>query len=199
MPISKEHSANTLKLQTEGSLDDSDKDGVINMRDNCAMSDDGVEVDNDGCEMSYDKIKTVDIGIQFDTNSTVVKSKYNEKIAKIAALHKTFSDHVLLIEGHTDSTGTDKINIELSKNRATAVAKILINKFGVKKDDLLVVGFSSEKPISSNSTVSGRAKNRRMMAHFASKKRILKKSWNVWSMELGDKKSEVREYYRLLD
>lgn len=198
-PISKEYPANTLKLETTGSLDDSDHDGVIDMRDNCKMSSDGVEVDNNGCEMSYDKITSINIGIQFDTSSSVVKKEYYKKIEDIAEIHKTFDNNIILIEGHTDSTGTDKINIALSKERAEVVALILVNKFGVKKNELLITGFSGDMPVASNKTAEGRAQNRRMIARFASKKRIMKKTWNIWTMELGSKKSEVREYYKLLE
>lgn len=197
-PITEEQPTNTLKLQA-ASLNDSDYDGVIDMRDNCRLSSNENAVDNEGCAKSYGEVKTIDIVIQFDVNSAMVKEEYNEQLEHIASLYDAFHEHVLLIEGYSDNTGSNKMNMSLSKERAESVAKILIKKFGMNKNNILVVGFGSKNAIADNSTADGRKKNRRMVVHLASKKRIMEKKWDVWSMELGDKKSEVKEYYRLLD
>lgn len=67
----------------------------------------------------------------------------------------------MVIEGHTDSSGRRNINMSLSKKRAEAVKKFL-EKQGVDSSKLEAVGYGPDKPISSNRTRRGRAKNRRV-------------------------------------
>ena len=69
------------------------------------------------------------------------------------------------INGHTDNIGNDKFNMELSINRANAVKNFLI-KQGVDPTLLKVVGHGETKPIKSNDTEKGRAKNRRVEINF---------------------------------
>lgn len=67
----------------------------------------------------------------------------------------------LRIEGHTDQTGTAEYNDELSGNRAGAVKAYLVEK-GVAPERLVAVGFGFQRPVASNATEAGRAKNRRV-------------------------------------
>jgi outer membrane protein OmpA-like peptidoglycan-associated protein len=67
----------------------------------------------------------------------------------------------LVIEGHTDSTGTPEVNLYVSQQRADAVRKYLMDS-GIEGDRLVAVGFGDTRPISSNSTRVGRSKNRRI-------------------------------------
>ena len=66
----------------------------------------------------------------------------------------------ILIEGHTDNTGTDIANMNLSEKRANAIAQYLISK-GIVKERIATKGFGASKPIADNNTQAGRAKNRR--------------------------------------
>ena len=66
----------------------------------------------------------------------------------------------LQINGHTDNTGTRKINDKLSLKRATVIQKYLVKK-GVVATRLSSVGFADTKPIADNKTSKGRAANRR--------------------------------------
>ena len=68
---------------------------------------------------------------------------------------------VFVIEGHTDSIGTDSYNEQLSQKRAKAVADYLSSR-GVERDQIKTVGKGKENPIASNSTPEGRANNRRV-------------------------------------
>lgn len=71
--------------------------------------------------------------------------------------------HILKIEvqGHTDSKGSDVYNQDLSQRRVNSVMRYLVEK-GVAADRLVAVGYGEAKPIASNSTSAGRAKNRRV-------------------------------------
>lgn len=168
-------------------LKDRDEDGVINHRDECEQTKDGAALTNEGCEETFSKIDTIDLGINFASGSAVIEQKYEDNIKKVAQLHQQNKDFVILIEGHTDSTGSASKNKSLSKERADAVAKILIEKFETPADDVLTAGFGADRPIASNDTAEGRKKNRRMVAHLVTRERLVKKRYNIWAVDLGDK------------
>jgi NitT/TauT family transport system substrate-binding protein len=65
------------------------------------------------------------------------------------------------IEGNTDITGSRELNIKLSKERAQAVADYLISEYRFDPNRFIIVGNGPDKPIASNDTEAGRAKNRR--------------------------------------
>jgi outer membrane protein OmpA-like peptidoglycan-associated protein len=65
------------------------------------------------------------------------------------------------LEGHTDNSGTDKANDELSQKRADAAKAYLVSK-GIDTDRLSTAGFGSQQPIADNKTAAGKAKNRRV-------------------------------------
>ena len=66
------------------------------------------------------------------------------------------------VDGYTDNTGNDAINIPLSGNRAKSVADYLISQ-GVAGDHVTSKGFGSADPVATNDTVAGRAQNRRVV------------------------------------
>ena len=97
----------------------------------------------------------------FDTDKYEIKP---ESEIELAAVHKLLTDNPTIkleISGHTDNTGSKEHNITLSKNRAEAVKKYLINK-GINENRLSFVGFGDSQPTDTNETVEGRAKNRRV-------------------------------------
>ena len=67
-----------------------------------------------------------------------------------------------MVQGYTDSTGTDAINNRLSKERAKAVYDFLLGS-GLKTKSITYIGYGSANPIASNSTAAGRAQNRRVV------------------------------------
>ena len=67
----------------------------------------------------------------------------------------------MTIEGHTDNTGTDKINKPLSQKRAETILNALVAK-GISKDRLTAIGYGSAKPVADNKTKEGKANNRRV-------------------------------------
>ena len=79
-------------------------------------------------------------------------------MSKILAEYK---DVKFVVEGHTDNTGSDKINNELSQKRADAVRNYLIEN-GFPAENIRAVGFGSANPIGDNSTSKGRQQNRRV-------------------------------------
>ena len=68
-----------------------------------------------------------------------------------------------IIEGHTDSNGSDDYNQGLSKRRAETVKMALISKYGINPNRLTAVGYGESRPIATNETSDGRYTNRRVM------------------------------------
>ncbi len=107
--------------------------------------------------------------IHFDTGKAVVKPEYCDEIKRAAEFLKKNPDATALIEGHTDSVGTEAFNMKLSQRRAEAVANILVQKYGVGKSQIKTAWYGFKKPVADNKTADGRQKNRRVEAVFETK------------------------------
>jgi len=68
----------------------------------------------------------------------------------------------ILIEGHTDSSGNNKYNVDLSYRRALQVKRILVEQYDIDRDQLRIQGFGESAPVASNETKLGRMENRRV-------------------------------------
>jgi outer membrane protein OmpA-like peptidoglycan-associated protein len=97
----------------------------------------------------------------FASNKASVRQGADAALDKIAFVLKQQPAKPILIEGHTDSTGTAERNLELSHERAETVASYLASR-GVSRDMMMIEGAGSERPIASNDTAEGRAANRRV-------------------------------------
>jgi outer membrane protein OmpA-like peptidoglycan-associated protein len=113
---------------------------------------------------------TFDSGILFDTNSATLRPASESDITKMAAILQKYPDTNVLIEGHTDNTGSDAINQPLSERRAQAVANSTISK-GVASSRITTQGYGSTQPVGDNSTPEGKQANRRVeIAIYANEK-----------------------------
>jgi len=135
---------------------DSDGDGVFNYRDQCPGTPAGVSVDVYGCPTKL----TLDIN--FATDSSKVGPEFDSEIAKAAQCIKDYPGNVVVIEGHTDSTGSAAYNQKLSQRRADAVKRQLMGKYDVEESRIIAKGFGESKPISDNKSAGGRELNRRV-------------------------------------
>jgi outer membrane protein OmpA-like peptidoglycan-associated protein len=84
-----------------------------------------------------------------------------EKLDHVAEALKNQADHRMVVEGHTDSQGTESSNIELSQKRAQAVRDFLVSR-GVPSDIISATGLGQSRPVADNRTAEGRANNRRV-------------------------------------
>jgi outer membrane protein OmpA-like peptidoglycan-associated protein len=98
--------------------------------------------------------------IHFATNSTSVSEQDKLFLNKVADFLIQHPEVKIEVQGHTDNTGSSKINETISYNRAKSVANYLIAK-GVPESQLFIKGYGPSKPIASNKTAQGRATNRR--------------------------------------
>jgi outer membrane protein OmpA-like peptidoglycan-associated protein len=99
--------------------------------------------------------------ILFDTNKATLKQNAQVALGKLAGIVSLFPNINLRIEGHTDSTGGDAINIPLSRGRADAVMAFLRGQ-GVAASRMTAEGYASRIPVADNATPEGRSKNRRV-------------------------------------
>jgi outer membrane protein OmpA-like peptidoglycan-associated protein len=100
-------------------------------------------------------------GITFATNSYSIAPQFQTTLNDVASTLATYNQTYIDVYGHTDSTGSDAINLPLSRNRAEAVANYLAGR-GVTRARIGTQGFGSSQPIASNDTVEGRQQNRRV-------------------------------------
>ena len=113
---------------------------------------------------------TFDSGILFDTNSATLRAASETDIAKMATILQKYADTNVLIEGHTDNSGSDAINQPLSERRAQSVASSTIAK-GVAANRVSTQGYGSTQPVADNTTVEGKQANRRVeVAIYANEK-----------------------------
>ncbi len=98
--------------------------------------------------------------IFFDTNSSNLKNESDAELQKLISFLTSNPKLKIEVSGHTDNTGNDASNKTLSENRAKAVCDYLI-KNGIEPTRVAYKGYGSSKPILSNDTEEGRAKNRR--------------------------------------
>jgi OOP family OmpA-OmpF porin len=101
--------------------------------------------------------------IMFAFDSDQLRPNASNILAECAELIKReHAKHVRVI-GHSDSVGRVDYNLELSKRRALTVKSRLVKKGGIANNkDLLAIGLGPKKPVASNDTAEGRAKNRRV-------------------------------------
>ena len=113
---------------------------------------------------------TFDSGILFDVNKADLRPASVSEIDKMAAVLQKYPDTNVLIEGHTDASGSDAINQPLSVRRAQAVANETIAK-GVSASRITTQGYGSSQPVADNSTEAGKQANRRVeVAIYANEK-----------------------------
>ncbi|MET4106661.1 OmpA family protein [Hymenobacter sp. UYP22] len=113
---------------------------------------------------------TFDSGLLFAKNSSALTSAAQDNIQELAKTLIKYGDTNVIVEGHTDISGTDAINNPLSQRRAQAVANYAQQQ-GVDASRFTVTGYGSTQPIADNSTEAGRVANRRVeVAIFANEK-----------------------------
>ena len=158
---------------------DSDGDGVPDYLDKCPGTPAGVKVDSNGCPPvvivpAHVKAaaakrfcsKPAVLAINFDTNKSDIKPEYHDELKTVGDFLIYFPKAKGEISGHTDSTASNEYNQKLSERRAESVEKYIRTTFGVDPGRIATKGYGETKPVASNKTKAGRAKNRRIEANF---------------------------------
>lgn len=142
---------------------DTDGDGVLDKDDQCP-SVKGTSA-NKGCpEITEEQIKKLNEyakTILFNSGKSTFKEQTYPVLQNIASILKEYPTARFMVEGHTDSDGSNALNQTLSENRAAAVVNYLVEN-GIDRSRLNSSGFGETKPIASNKTAKGKAQNRRV-------------------------------------
>ncbi len=120
-----------------------------------AVPDAHVERVGEGINMTFNS------GLLFKINSSVLSDSAKYTLDRIATVFNDYPETIILVEGHTDNTGTVEYNIGLSKLRATTVSDYLISK-GVAKDRFDIKWYGQDQPKYPNDTDANRKLNRRV-------------------------------------
>jgi outer membrane protein OmpA-like peptidoglycan-associated protein len=101
-------------------------------------------------------------GIYFDFNSANIKPESEAVLKQISDILHNNPDWKLSVAGHTDNIGDAPFNQDLSNRRAAAVKDALVTRYGIVPNRLTTSGYGASRPIESNATMEGRARNRRV-------------------------------------
>jgi outer membrane protein OmpA-like peptidoglycan-associated protein len=120
---------------------------------------------------------TFDSGILFDIASASLKPETRNNLDKLSETMIKYDDTEIRVLGHTDNTGTEKYNEELSKKRASSVNSYLVTK-GVASSRLTNIGYGELDPIATNETAEGRELNRRVEIVIVADKKLQRAAKN---------------------
>jgi len=99
--------------------------------------------------------------VLFATGKANLSPDANKSVAKLVEFLKKYQKRNVLIEGHTDSVGSDDYNLTLSRGRADSVKYKLVGD-GIEAGRITTVGYGEQFPLASNDTMAGKAQNRRV-------------------------------------
>lgn len=148
---------------------DSDGDGVPDDRDQCPNTPRRAKVDARGCTLQLEETVTFQLNVQFELESARIQKQYLPEVEKLGRFLQEYPDTDVVLEGHTDSTGSERFNQELSEVRANTVRNHLIEYFEIDPERIRAVGYGESRPIADNSTPEGRYQNRRVVAVVSAK------------------------------
>lgn len=111
----------------------------------------------EGINVTFDE----NSGVYFETNKSDVKGESEISLLKLISIFQKYPKTNIIVEGHTDSSGSETYNMELSKKRAQSVTDYL-TKNGIGNSRIETNWFGEEQPKFDNSTPEGRSKNRRV-------------------------------------
>jgi len=157
------------KVDSFGCPVDSDHDGIFDGLDKCPETRRGAKVDAAGCEIiekapplfEMERKTLILEGVNFEVDKAEILPESAAILDKVTASLRDWPEVRVEIGGHTDSSGSDAHNMDLSQRRADSVKAYLVAK-GIDPSRLETKGYGERKPIADNKTVEGKAKNRRV-------------------------------------
>ncbi len=177
------------KMEPEPCVD-ADNDGVCDDVDQCPGTPAGARVDSVGCEIvsepyavmekeeetgeimeesdeevivvvEEEEPEMMEVIVYFDFDKAEIKPIYFDRLADLAAFMQEYPEIDAVIEGHTDSIGTDSYNVDLSRRRSSAVKNFLIDRHGVDPNRFVIKYYGEERPVAPNTNPENRQLNRR--------------------------------------
>lgn len=101
-------------------------------------------------------------GLNFPSGKAVIESRYFTLLSKVKKSFAEFPGCNIIIEGHTDSQGSDDLNQTLSEKRAEAVKEYIIANSTIPPSRIQAIGYGETRPVANNETAAGQEKNRRI-------------------------------------
>ncbi len=152
-----------VKVDQDGCPFDTDGDGIPDYLDKCPTIP-GVEA-NQGCpevsERARKAFKNAEHGIEFEPGTAVLVRSTCHYIDKIISIMREYPNYRLVVNGHTDSSGSMAVNLKISKRRAMAIVDYMVER-GIYPSRLKSFGHGGTQPIGDNKTLSGRKLNNRI-------------------------------------
>lgn len=108
----------------------------------------------------------IELTVMFDSGKALIKPQYYSNIQQVADYLVGHPTMRVRLEGHTDNTASQSYNLALSQRRVDAVKNVLVNQFNIDATRIQTIGYGASKPIDTNTTETGRQKNRRVVAVF---------------------------------
>ena len=102
------------------------------------------------------------LGVRFASGHSTIDASNAAIMGKLRQALGPFSGASISIEGHTDSNGGDSANLILSQDRADAVKQYLVTTFALNPEKISSIGYGEARPVGTNETTAGRARNRRI-------------------------------------
>ena len=155
-------------VDSRGCEKDGDHDGVCDGMDRCPNTPAGDKVDKYGCTVTAREKELIETGmirldnVYFDTAKSTIKHESHAVLDEVADILNKYDDLKIEIGGHTDSRGKEAYNERLSQDRANAVLDYLMTRHDFSRSRFSTKGYGESKPIASNDTQAGMAKNRRV-------------------------------------
>ncbi len=169
-----------LKYKTDPLKKDTDGDGLTDGEEVLKYKTDPLKKDTDGGSVddgtevkrgtdplnAEDDVVKIGVpiileGITFDVGKATIKPESEATLMKALKTLETYTDISVEISGHTDNTGSAKLNQKLSEQRAESVKAWLVSK-GIDPNRITTKGYGKDKPIADNKTAEGKQKNRRI-------------------------------------
>ncbi len=157
--------ASGVAVDAKGCDLDSDGDGVADTMDQCPDSASGEAVDATGCKPRLESEQSMTLKVDFASGSAnIIGDAANGVLLDVIALLQKYPESSVRIEGYTDNRGSSARNLELSQQRAEAVARVVVEQLGIDASRVTAVGMGDANPVASNDTREGRDQNRRVVA-----------------------------------
>jgi len=102
------------------------------------------------------------VGLTFESGQANVDPEYQPLLTKVRDAVEVFPRSQVIVEGHTDSYGSDGANMALSRTRAESVGEYLSTELNIASFRISAVGYGETRPIANNETPQGRTRNRRI-------------------------------------
>jgi outer membrane protein OmpA-like peptidoglycan-associated protein len=149
--VSQERTALVQKLEAEARL-----------REQFATIEGSFERDEARVSREGNRVIVRLVGVTFPSGQADIAPKFRPLLEKLRAAVDVFPRSQIVIEGHTDSYGSDEANLALSRKRAEAIGAYLTGTLGVPAFRISAVGYGETQPIANNDTAQGRERNRRI-------------------------------------